>query len=616
MKKIFSLILLIGALLLTSSCTDKEPPYVQPLGIVNYTSGEQLMSGGSIDSPDWYKAESTDNSYDIKETYDISKGNVYIRIPGVYKITGQTDKYCIDVFMPSADTPYSVVLILDNTTVGNSGATHSSPPVYSEGADLKIVLPKGTENNITCGAKNLENGAITVKKGNLTIEGSGKLNITANDQKNGIHCTKDVTVTSGEISINAANHGIYGKEGLKVLNGKINITSGRFGLKSGDSPSEADPTNDIGLIEISGGIIDITSGDNGIDVNGELKAYSSAITVTSAQNGVKANDKITVGKSGVKSLILITSGTDGLDSDTDIEIIGQTDIKVASKGDGIVGKNVSVSTGGDIHITSWGEYSETELGDYILSEDGRYVKINPLNYAGYTFYDIMVSCKGIKALETVEIRKGNIVISSMEDGIHSLDFKQYGGNIAIVTDEDGIHSVNSVEIDSGSLDIHKSYKGIKSARTVISGGVIKIASFSDSVDCPKVNIDGGEAYLLDKIDVGVEGEFKVGGGTVVIVASSSNPCLPTSSTVNTVKASVSKPQLAMHTRYLRVSGGNIDITFKLPKGYTEKLAVTVISDKLTSGEYFAQIGKREESFEDVCISDAELTDAYSEKLIK
>ena len=126
-----------------------------------------------------------------------------------------------------------------------------------------------------------------------------------------------------------------------------------------------------------------------------------------------------------------------------------------------------------------------------------------------------------------------------------------------------------------------------------------------------------QIYLFDKVDTGINGVFKVNGGTVLIVASSSNPCLPTETSLNSVKCSFEKPQYAMHTRLLNVYGGGIYINAKLPKGYTDKISISLISDKLVGGEYSVKIGKSEESIKGIVSFRAiDITDAFVQKLHK
>lgn len=614
MKKIICILLIIIFVFTAVSCGSDEPPYVQPFGIVNYTNARDYIDEGRFDRLFSFGTSYEGDGYVADETYDISDAPVYIISSGTYVITGATEENFINVNFDTAE-PQSVILIFDNLSIDFSKGGFY-PPIQSSGCDLTIVLKSGSENIIIDSQGNIENGAITVKRGNLSIEGKGKLNISSEKSGNSIHCGREIYISGGEFNIKSNNHGIYGKEGLFITGGIYSIEANRFGLKSGDSPSETNPVNTLGDMLLSKCRIDISALGNGIDVNGVLEAYNCGINIKSGQNGIKANDSAYVGKNGEDTLLIIDSVTDGLDSDSDIEILGNTDINILSKGDGIVGNNVDIRANGEIYVETTAEYEKNTLGNYIL-KDEQYVKINPVDYPNEELYSTVFSCKGIKAVGKIVIANGNIAIASAEDGVHSNDFEIFGGKLNIVTKEDGIHSVNIAEIKDGEIGIHKSYKGIKASSVYVSGGVIQAASFSDGIDCPLVTVDDGELYLFDKVDVGVEGVFKINGGTVLIIASSSNPCLPTETSLNSVKCTFRKPQHAMHTSLLNVYGRGIYVTAKLPKGYTEKISISLISDKLVSGEYSVKIGKSDEAIKGiVSFKGIDIDDAIVEKLHK
>ena len=141
-----------------------------------------------------------------------------------------------------------------------------------------------------------------------------------------------------------------------------------------------------------------------------------------------------------------------------------------------------------------------------------------------------------------------------------------------------------------------------------------VVSFSDSIDCPDVEINGGESILFEKVDTGLNGRFVVNNGTVVVISSNNTPSLPTNS-ISKVSATVSKPQLATYNKYVKIYGGSINLTAKLSKSYTKKMSVSVISDSLTVGEYSVQIGDHS-GFDGLYTYDTNLTNAYTQKLIK
>ena len=614
MKKIVSILLLAALVLGMTACScNDEPPYVEPFGIVNYTKAIEYIDEASFSNLQSYGNLPLTSSYTVDKNIEVSRP-VFITTPGVYKISGNTTRASICV---SLNEDEEAVLILDNINIDFSNIEGScNAPIYSEGGNVTLVLPKDSVNNITDSSGNTANGAINIRKGNLRIEGEGTLNVNAESSKNGIHCGKSILISGGNINVKAANHGIYGKEGLNITGGIFNITANRFGLKSGDSPSELNPTNTVGDMLLTGCRVEISSLDNGIDVNGILEAYDCGIKISSGQNGVKANDNAVFGMGGKKTLLIVDSGTDGLDSDMNIELRGESNVKISSRGDGIVGKNVDLRSSGEILIETKGEFLKSQIGNYIL-RDGKYVKINPIDYPGEELYGVLISCKGVKATDRITLSSGNIAVSSTEDGIHSTDFEMFGGKLNIVTEEDGVHTLGETEIRDGELGIHKSYKGFKATSVHIEGGMIQAASFSDGIDSPAVTVDGGEVYLFDKVDVGTNGSFKVNGGTVLIVASSSTPSLPTETSLNSVKCTVEKPQYAMHTSFVNVYGGGVFVSARLPKGYTQKISVSLISDKLTSGEYTLKLGKADVNIKGiVSFKSIDIYDAYVQKLHK
>ena len=619
MKKIMCFILILIMLASAVSCggddsttttdlppiDDDEIPVVHPEYEIS-----SLVDNTRFSSLDNYIGTYSENSYAIKENYDISSGSVEIKEAGAYRITGSTDKYIIKVQLSDGASDNKVVIILDNVNVMGENQSQKSAVIYSENADLTIVLAKDSVNNLTGYANCLHNGVIAVRRGSLTIEGSGKLNIKSPDYMNGIHCTKKISVIGGSLNIDSGNHCIYGKEGVTVLNGDLTLNAKRFGIKSGDSPSESNPENVVGHMNIYGGAIKVNAGDNGLDINGILTVYGAGLDITSTRNAIKANDDIKVGDRAKNTLILLNSGTDGLDSDKNIEITGKTNIKIYSKGDGIVSLNSTIDISGQIFITTRSEYVESVIGDYILRGD-KYIKINPLDYPNETYYDLLLSCKGIKATEDIIIKGGEFFISSMEDGIHSLNCEIKNAEISIDTDEDGIHAENYADLDA-KITVYKSYKGVKALK--LTAKSLIVVSFSDSIDCPDVEINGGESILFEKVDTGLNGRFVVNNGTVVVISSNNTPSLPTNS-ISKVSATVSKPQLATYNKYVKIYGGSINLTAKLSKSYTKKMSVSVISDSLTVGEYSVQIGDHS-GFDGLYTYDTNLTNAYTQKLIK
>ena len=612
MKKLLCLFTVVVLLFTLTACNGTVEPVIQPLGIVNYTAADKLVKDEYFTDFDKFKTKGENKTYTVDGTYDISEGNVVITSPGTYKITGKTDTYCIKAAIPDNVVNKNITLLLDNVTVSSKGGSKGSA-IYAERCDLTLVLCENTVNSLSEDTKSEHKGVITLKSGHLTIEGTGTLVINTAGTTNGIYTNGDMVINGGVYNINAKNHGIYSLGDMTVNAGEFNIKADRFGIKCGDSPDAAGDSGDKAILALNNCYVEIDSIDNGIDVHDELVINKCGIKLISKQdNGIKSDSKIEI----IASLMDVTSGTDGIDSSGQLNIKGNNNIKIVSKGDGIVGQDVSIDNEGIIYITTMSDYIESTVGSYIL-KDGIYIKVNPLDYPGEIFYDHTVSCKGIKAANTVEIFVKVLVIDSMEDGIHALNVNVYGGEYYIITEEDGIQAENKAVIDGpATINVHKSYKGIKALDTSIKNGYISVASFSDAIDSFAVNIENSKVYLLDKVDTGVSGTFTVKNSDVIIVTNSSNPTLPTNKDIGVVKAVISKPQVATSEKYITLKGDNTDITLKLSKSFADKMSVTYISSAMKQGNYTASIGSYEGEFNEIYKSGIELSDTYVQKLTR
>ena len=608
MKKILCIIFTLLILLPLISCGD-EPvvPTDNTFGVVNYISASKLIDKVSLEDMKKLADQPSEKSYTIDKEYNLEEGDVVITAPGVYRIGGTTNENSVRVALSYSAKSKEVTLILDGATIGASTDKHDSA-IYSSGVELTIVLVG--ENSLSDDTSNEDKGVITVKNGSLTFDGIGTLNLNTSAATNGIYTNGRLTVNGGIFNIEANNHGIYSKGDMTLNGGEFNINSQRHGIKCGDSPEVAGDEANKATLTINGGCYDIKSVGNGLDVYDKLVASGCGIRLYSSEgNGIKSDGSIVLDD----VLISLGAATDGIDAEGNISITGKSYVDVTSYGDGIVGQDVSINCEGAICVTTLCDYAETALGSYIL-RNGSYVKVNPLDYPNEVFYDQPVSCKGIKTLNKVDINCSKLVINSAEDGIHGLDVNIKGGALHVITEEDGIHAENVATISNASINIHKSYKGIKGLKATLSSSTVAVVSFSDAIDATDVLIEGCEAYFLDKIDIGLEGSLAVNSSTVVIVSNSNTPTIPTNKDISYVKCVVLKPQMAVSDRYIRVSGEGIDITLKLSKSFKDKMSVTLISDKMEKGQYYASIGTYEGEFDEIFKNGIELSDTYAQKL--
>ena len=213
---------------------------------------------------------------------------------GTYKISGTLDNAQLKVLVSKTE---KVSLIFAGVSISNS----VSAPLYIESADkVTIELLKDTVNTLT-DAKTYsfpdgadKPNACIYSSEDLTIKGEGSLTVTAN-YNNGIGCKNDLKIESGNVTVTAANNALKGNQSVLIEGGNI-VLKGADGIKS-DSIVEGE-----GIVQILGGTVDITAGDDGIqsvtrvDISGD-----AAVTVNAADKDVNCDGTINIVSSALTS---------------------------------------------------------------------------------------------------------------------------------------------------------------------------------------------------------------------------------------------------------------------------------------------------------------------------
>ena len=211
----------------------------------------------------------------------VEGSKVTITSDGNYTISGKlTDGQIIVQASVS-----NVNLILNNADIICS----NSAPIYIMAANNVIItLPDGTTNTVTDGdnytylnAGDTEPDAAIFSKADLTIEGGGSLNVTANFN-DGIASRDDLIIEGCTITVNSKTHGIKGKDQLTINNSTINVTAGDDGIKS---TNDADPGR--GYIILHNNIMTITAVDEAISAIDNITISEGTITIDTRNNAFK-----------------------------------------------------------------------------------------------------------------------------------------------------------------------------------------------------------------------------------------------------------------------------------------------------------------------------------------
>ena len=190
----------------------------------------------------------------------ISGSTVTITAAGTYIISGKLENGTIIVNASKED---KVQLVLNGVSI-NSDAFAA---IYVLQTDkVFITLADSTTNTLSNGGTFTQIddnnvNAVIFAKDDITLNGNGSLQISS-PGGNGIVGKDDVTITSGNYEIAAANHAIEAKDNLDIAGGNFSLVAGKDGLHA-----ENDDDATLGNIYIAGGTFTINVADDAIHAN-------------------------------------------------------------------------------------------------------------------------------------------------------------------------------------------------------------------------------------------------------------------------------------------------------------------------------------------------------------
>lgn len=355
-------------------------------------AGSALADGSITLSPDG--STSTDASVRIDgQTVTITQA-------GTYQIAGTLDDGALIV--ESAENA-KITLVLGGVSIRNSTGAAIQ---IATADDVTIELAEGTTNVLQSGeevdiatateSEEASGGALQ-SKADLKIKGKGSLTVLGY-LNNGIHCTKDLKIKNGNISVTALRHGIKGKNSVTVSGGMVTVTSGKDGITSDETENE-----EKGFVTIEDGEIIITSAGDGVSAETTLTVTGGVISIISGGGSANAQQK-----------------TDNMHDWWDFDNSASDDDSVSCKG--LKAGKALVISGGSITI---------DAQDDALHTDG----------------DMTIS-------------GGECILSTGDDGAHAaLSLTVLDGKITVLTSYEGLEA-NQITLADGELDITASDDGI------------------------------------------------------------------------------------------------------------------------------------------------------------
>lgn len=355
-------------------------------------AGSALADGSITLSPDG--STSTDASVRIDgQTVTIAQA-------GTYQIAGTLGDGALIV---ECSENAKITLVMGGVNIKNSTGAAIQ---IATADDVTIELAEGTTNVLQSGeevdiaaateSEEASGGALQSKV-DLKIKGKGSLTVLGY-LNNGIHCTKDLKIKNGNISVTALGHGIKGKNSVTVSGGTVTVTSGKDGITSDETENE-----EKGFVTIEDGEIIITSAGDGVSAETTLTVTGGVISIISGGGSANAQQK-----------------TDNMRGWWDFDNSASDDNSASCKG--LKAGKALVISGGSITI---------DAQDDALHTDG----------------DMTIS-------------GGECILSTGDDGAHAaLSLTVLDGKITVLTSYEGLEA-NQITLAGGELDITASDDGI------------------------------------------------------------------------------------------------------------------------------------------------------------
>lgn len=391
---------------------------------------------------------------------EFSDGRIIIESGGTFLFSGTL--YDGQIYVNTKD---KVHLVFNGVKISNS----VSSAVYIENADKAVItVAEGSENNLSDAADYVydnseenEPDAVIYSKDDLSVNGGGTLNITANYNE-GITSKNDLRIKDSVINITSVGNSIKGKDSLAIMEAKINAQSQSDGLKSSNAEEDGK-----GYIAIESGEFNITAVSDAIQAETEL---------------------------------IINGGTFDIKTGN-----GSGDTNAASSDQ--IGRGFGRASEGNSNKTEDSEKG-VKAGNKLIINDGT----------------ITADCTDdtVHSNGNIEINGGTLNLSSGDDGIHADgELTVNGGEISVLKSYEGMEGT-VITINDGNISVTASDDGFNASEgsaddDAESSGQNIGKGFGDVSENCILNINGGYIYVNaggDGLDS--NGVMNISGGTVIV----------------------------------------------------------------------------------------------------
>lgn len=296
MKKALSIAVSAAMLFSLSACGSNETIAETPSPTA--TELQASVETAAVDSSMFTKRDSSTDYDEAAAQYidlDAQTGDITLTEAGDYVLSGTLTDGSVIINAPE---DAKLHLILNGAHI----ASQSAAALYVISADkVFVTLTDGSKNGISAAGDSAEDDYANVDAAifarcDISFNGSGSLSVSSAKGR-GIVSKDDLVFTGGSYMIQAANHGISGKDSIRIADGSFDLSSGN------------DACHCSGDFDFLAGSMEISAADDGVHSDAALSVSGGSITISLCYDGLEG---VTVDISG--GMIDITSSDDGINA--------------------------------------------------------------------------------------------------------------------------------------------------------------------------------------------------------------------------------------------------------------------------------------------------------------